>query len=89
MLHPSYLDEANLDIQVEYDYPIPVLCDNTSGINISKKLVNCNTLQGKAYPYQISFFERTSHQEKCQVGLCFHQGANYRNFHKDSTHGYL
>jgi hypothetical protein len=27
------------DIQVEYDEPIPVYCDNTSTINISKNLV--------------------------------------------------
>jgi hypothetical protein len=27
------------DIQVEYDEPIPIYCDNTSAINISKNLV--------------------------------------------------
>jgi hypothetical protein len=27
------------DIQVEYDEPIPIYCDNTSAIGISKKLV--------------------------------------------------
>ena len=27
------------DIQVKYDEPIPILCDNTSAINISKNLV--------------------------------------------------
>jgi hypothetical protein len=27
------------DIQVEYDEPIPILCDNTSAISISKNLV--------------------------------------------------
>jgi hypothetical protein len=28
-----------LDIQVEYDEPIPIYCDNTSAISISKKSV--------------------------------------------------
>jgi hypothetical protein len=27
------------DIQVEYDEPIPIYCDNTSAINISKNLM--------------------------------------------------
>ena len=27
------------DIQVKYDEPIPIFCDNTSAINISKNLV--------------------------------------------------
>ena len=27
------------DMQVEYDEPIPIYCDNTSAINISKNLV--------------------------------------------------
>jgi hypothetical protein len=27
------------DIQVEYDEPIPIYCDNTSAINISKNSV--------------------------------------------------
>ena len=27
------------DIQVEYDDPIPIYCDNTSAINISKNLM--------------------------------------------------
>ena len=28
-----------LDIQVKHDEPIPILCDNTTAINISKNLV--------------------------------------------------
>jgi hypothetical protein len=40
MLYTGSLDETNSDnIQVEYDEPIPIYCDNTSTISISKNSV--------------------------------------------------
>jgi hypothetical protein len=37
MLYTGSMDEQTLKyIQVEYDEPIPIYCDNTSTINISK-----------------------------------------------------
>jgi hypothetical protein len=33
------MEKTMTDIQVEYDDPIPIYCDNTSAINISKKLM--------------------------------------------------
>jgi hypothetical protein len=40
------------DIQVEYDEPIPIYCDHTSAINISKK--PSDALQDEAHSNQIS-----------------------------------
>jgi bifunctional DNase/RNase len=34
-----WMKQTLTDIQVEYDEPIPIYCDNTSAINISKNLV--------------------------------------------------
>ena len=33
------MKQTLIDIQVEYDEPIPIYCDNTSAINISKNSV--------------------------------------------------
>jgi hypothetical protein len=33
------MKQTLIDIQVEYDEPIPIYCDNTSAISISKNLV--------------------------------------------------
>ena len=33
------MKQTLIDIQVEYDDPIPIYCDNTSAINISKSLM--------------------------------------------------
>ena len=33
------MNQTPTDIQVEYDEPSPIYCDNTSAINISKNLV--------------------------------------------------
>ena len=35
----SWMKQTLTDIQVEYDEPIPIYCDNTSSISISKKTV--------------------------------------------------
>ena len=35
----SMVKQTLTDIQVEYDEPIPIYCDNTSANNISKKPV--------------------------------------------------
>ena len=32
-----WMKQTLTDMQVEYDEPIPIYCDNTSAINISKK----------------------------------------------------
>ena len=51
----SWMKQTLTDIQVEYDEPIPIYCDNTSSIRISKK--PNDSLQEKAldanwiYPY--------------------------------------
>jgi hypothetical protein len=37
--HILWMKQTMQDIQVRYDEPIPILCDNTSAINISKNLV--------------------------------------------------
>jgi hypothetical protein len=37
--HVLWMKQTLTDIQVEYDHPIPIYCDNTSAINISKILV--------------------------------------------------
>jgi hypothetical protein len=34
-----WMEKTLTDIQVEYDEPIPIYCNNTSAINISKNLV--------------------------------------------------
>src|ERR1700678_2515038 len=34
-----WMKQTLIDIQVEYDEPIPIYCDNTSAISISKNLV--------------------------------------------------
>jgi hypothetical protein len=34
-----WMKQTLIDIQVEYDEPIPIYCDNTSDISISKNLV--------------------------------------------------
>jgi hypothetical protein len=40
MLYSHSMDETNLTyIQVKYDEPIPIYCDNTSAISISKNSV--------------------------------------------------
>jgi hypothetical protein len=40
MLYTGSMDETNFDrYTVEYDDPIPIYCDNTSAINISKNPV--------------------------------------------------
>jgi hypothetical protein len=40
------------NIQVEYDEPIPIYCDNTSTISISKK--TSDALQDEAHSNQVS-----------------------------------
>jgi hypothetical protein len=37
--HVLWMKQTLTDIQVEYDEPIPIYCDNTSAINISKNLM--------------------------------------------------
>jgi hypothetical protein len=37
--HVLWMKKTLTDIRVEYDEPIPIYCDNTSAINISKNLV--------------------------------------------------
>jgi hypothetical protein len=37
--HVLWMKITLIDIQVEYDDPIPIYCDNTSAISISKNLV--------------------------------------------------
>jgi hypothetical protein len=39
------------DIQVEYDEPIPIYCDNTSAINISKTLVMHSKMKHMSIKY--------------------------------------
>jgi hypothetical protein len=40
------------DIQVEYDEPIPIYCDNTSAISISKNPVKCSKMNHIPIKYQ-------------------------------------
>jgi hypothetical protein len=52
------------DIQVEYDEPIPIYCDNTSTINISKN--PSDALQDEAHSNQVSLSTGTGCREEHQ-----------------------
>jgi hypothetical protein len=52
------------DIQVEYDEPIPIYCDNTSAISISKK--PGDALQDKVHSNQVSLSTGTCCREEHQ-----------------------
>jgi hypothetical protein len=47
-----WMKQTLTDIQVEYDDTIPIYCDNTSAISISKKLVM--HFQDEAHSNQVS-----------------------------------
>jgi hypothetical protein len=47
-----WMKQTLTDIQVEYDEPIPIYCDNTSAISISKN--PGDALQDEAHSNQVS-----------------------------------
>ena len=54
-----------IDIQVEYDEPIPIYCDNTSAISISKNLVmHSNT---KDFPIKYHFLREQVVEKNIRV----------------------
>jgi hypothetical protein len=52
-------------IQVEYDEPIPIYCDNTSSINISKNLVMHS--KTKHIPIKYHFLQEHIAEKKIKV----------------------
>jgi hypothetical protein len=59
-----WMKQTLTDIQVEYDEPIPIYCDNTSAISISKK--PDDALQDEAHSNQVSIYTRTGCGEEHQ-----------------------
>jgi hypothetical protein len=59
------MKQTLIDIQVEYDEPIPIYCDNTSTISISKNLVMHS--KTKNIPIKYHFLQGTSCREEHQV----------------------
>jgi hypothetical protein len=51
------------DLQIKYDHPILLNCDNTSAINLSKNPVMHS--KNQVYPNQISFFKGTGFSKSC------------------------
>jgi hypothetical protein len=67
MLYSGSMDETNFDryIQVEYDEPIPIYCDNTSAISISNILVmHSNT---KHIPIKYHFLQEHVAEKNIRV----------------------
>jgi hypothetical protein len=54
-----------IGIQVEYDEPIPIYCDNTSAINISKNSVMHS--KTKHIPIKYHFLQEQVAEKKIQV----------------------
>jgi hypothetical protein len=57
------------DIQVEYDEPIPIYCDNTSAINISKNLVMHS--KTKNIPIKYHFLREHVAEKNIRVEYCW------------------
>ena len=56
------------DLLVKYEHPIIINCDNTSAINMSKKL--SHAIQDKTHTNKVSLPKRTSIPEGCQTRVC-------------------
>jgi hypothetical protein len=59
-----WMKQTLTDIQVEYDEPIPIYCDNTSAISISKN--PGDALQDEAHSNQVSLSMGTGCREEHQ-----------------------
>jgi hypothetical protein len=60
-----WIKQTLIDIQVEYDDPIPIYCDNTISISISKKLGD--VLQDEAHSNQVSLSTGTGCREEHHI----------------------
>jgi hypothetical protein len=54
------------DIQVEYDEPIPIYCDNTSAINISKNSMMVHS-KTKHIPIKYHFLQEQAAEKNIRV----------------------
>jgi bifunctional DNase/RNase len=61
----SWMKQTLKDIQVDYDEPIPIYCDNTSAINISKNLVMHS--KTKNIPIKYHFLEEHVAEKNIKV----------------------
>jgi hypothetical protein len=60
-----WMKQTLTDIQVEYDEPIPIYCDNTSAIGISKK--SGDEFQDEEHSNQVSLSTGTGCREEHQI----------------------
>jgi hypothetical protein len=62
------MKQTLIDIQVEYDEPIPIYCDNTRAISISKK--SDDALQDKSHSQSsITFYENRLQKTTSELSM--------------------
>jgi hypothetical protein len=72
------------DIEVEYDEPIPIYCDNTSAINISKNLVMHS--KTKHIPIKYHFLREQVAEKNIRVSM-WAQKNKWQTFLQNHFHG--
>jgi hypothetical protein len=81
--HILWMKKTLQEIQVRYDEPIPILCDNTSAISISKNPVMHS--KTKHIPIKFHFLRKQSHKKEYQVGVHWDKIIYCRHLHKASS----
>jgi hypothetical protein len=67
------------DLKVTYTDPIPLHCDNTSAISVSKN--PCSPFKDEAYPNKVSFSQRAGYKQSCSAKLYSFHRTNCRHLY--------
>jgi hypothetical protein len=81
------MKQTLIDIQVEYDEPIPIYCDNTSDINISKNLVMHS--KTRHIPIKYHFLRKQDAEKKIRVEYVGTKEQVERQLYKTTSKGSL
>jgi hypothetical protein len=82
-----WMKQTLKDIQVEYDEPILIFCDNTNAISISKNPVMHSKM--KHIPDQVSLSTGTGCREEHQGRVYWDKREDCRYLHQTSSEGDL
>ena len=80
-----WMKQTLQDIQVEYDEPFPILCDNTSVISISKNLVMHSKTKHTLINFHFS--TGTCYREEHQGRVCWYKREDCKYLHQTSSKG--
>jgi hypothetical protein len=79
-----WMKQTLTDIQVEYDEPIPIYCDNTSAINISKNPVMHS--KRKHIPIKYHFLREQVAEKKSELSM-WEQKNKWQTYLQNHFHG--